>query len=147
MAIRRDHLERMEEHGIETKYVDLILVGHARWANSWRGPAQPIPAGNLMGVVSVLEGRYEVRLSDDEFTLVDSKIAILADRLKEIIDLEYRGLWKGRRWLLSQEEKWNKSGLKRTGYVQRLGGAQWALHHLLLPNILAWRERYAPKRD
>lgn len=147
MAARLDYLERLEETGEETKYVDLVLEGHAKWVSSWRGPSQPIPAGDIMGVISVREGKYELRLSDDEFTLVDSKIAILASRLKQIVELEYRGMWENRRWLLSQEEKWRKVGLKRTAYNQRLGGAQWALHQLLLPYIVIWRQRNMPKRD
>jgi hypothetical protein len=147
MAIRHDYLERLKDHGDETKYVDLVLEGWAKWVNSWRGPSQPVPAGNVMGVVSVIEGKYELRLSDDEFTLTDSKIAVLASRLRQIVELEYRGLWNNRRYLLSQEEKWRRLGLKRTEYSQRLGGAQWALHQLLLPHIEIWRERNLPKRD
>jgi hypothetical protein len=147
MAIRQDYLEKKQEHGEETHYVDLVLLGHAYWVSGERGPQQPVSAGNLLGVVTIREGKYYLRLSDDEFTLVDSKIAVLADRLREIIDLEYQNLWRGRYWSISQEGKWDKTGLKRTAYCQRLNAAQWALHQLLLPNIAAWRERSLAKRE
>jgi hypothetical protein len=147
MAIRHDYLERIEERGEETVYVDLVLVGHAFWVRGERGPSPPVAAGNLLGVISVHEGRYFLNLSDDEFTLVDGKIATLAERLREIIQLEYQNLWQGRYWSLAQEAKWYKIGLKRTAYSQRLTGAQWALHQVLLPDIKTWRERTQQKRE
>jgi hypothetical protein len=147
MAIRHDYLEKIEDRGEETVYVDLVLVGHAYWVSGERGPSPPVSAGNLMGVISEREGRYFLTLSDDEFCLVDGKIQTLADRLREIIQLEYQNLWQGRYWRLSQEAKWYKTGLKRTAYSQRLTGAQWALHQVLLPDIEAWRQRSKAKRD
>lgn len=149
MAIRLDYLQRIDsEDGAETLYVDLVLEGWAKWARSDYGPPQPTPAGTVLRVVTVLEGRYELRLSDDEFTLVDGRVAVLPFRLREIVELEYRGFYGGRRYLLSQEQKWSKIGLRRTPYKDRLRGAQWALFAALMPHVEHWLKRHqSRKRD
>jgi hypothetical protein len=150
MAIRLDYLSKVVigDAGTETLYVDMLLEGWARWARDEYGPAKPTPAGNVLHVISVLEGRYELRMTDDEFTLVDGRVAVLPGRLREIVELEYRGYWHGRRMLLSQEQKWHIIGLRRTPYKDRLRGAQWSLFSTLMPAIEQWLQHHqARKRD
>lgn len=146
MATRHDYLLKMDADGAETMYVDLILEGWAKWARNEMGPSKPIPAGDILRVISVLEGRYELRMTDDEFTLVDGRVAILPDRLKEIVELEYRGYWHGRRHLLTQEAKWGLVGLRRTPYKDRLRGAHWALFTALMPHIELWLKRHRSRK-
>lgn len=126
---------------VETKYVDILLEGWAKWARGERGPVPPTPAGIVLRIPFEREPRYELRISDDEFTLVDARVAQIADRLRQIVELEYRGFFRGRRHLLSQEEKWHRLGLKRIAYRQRLHAAQWTLYSNLLPDVDKWRQR------
>lgn len=141
MAVRVGYLQPIEPHHAETKYTDILLEGWARWASYERGPNGATPAGVVLRIPSVREGRYELRISDDEFTMVDARVAVLAERLREIVDLEYRGYWRGRHWTLTQEEKWNRIGLRRLPYRERLTAAQWTLYTLLLPHVAAWFKR------
>lgn len=141
MAVRLDYLEKHETTHVETMYVDLVLEGWAKWAREEEGPAKPTAAGILLRIPFEREGRYELQLNVDEFVMVDARIPILPYRLREIVELEYRGLWNGRRHLLTQEQKWDRIGLRRTPYKQRLFAAQWTLHTVLLPHIEQWRLR------
>jgi hypothetical protein len=143
MAARLDYLQRAQtdQHAYEMKYCDLVLVGHARWARTTRGPATPVPMGQLLGMPTVIEGRYELQLNDDEFTMVDSATAKLSKSLREIVELEYQCLFRQRYQSLSQEEKWGKLGLRRTEYSNRLDCAKSSIHTLLMPYIVMWRIR------
>jgi hypothetical protein len=118
--------------------MDALLKGWARWAAPERGPQPPTAAGIVLQIASVRDGDYAVRVSDDEFTLIDSRVATLEQRHRLIIELEYRGLWRGRHWSLSQEEKWRRLGVGHTTYGKRRTEAQRALFQSLKPDILSW---------
>lgn len=141
MAVRLDYLKKLDAHKTEARYIDVLLEGWAQWTGEERGPQPPTPAGTVLRIVSTREGIYKLRISDDEFVMVDARIAVLAERLREIVDLEYRNWWRGRYWSLLQEEKWRRLGLKRTPYNERLTAAQWTVYTLLLPHVEHWQQR------
>lgn len=141
MAVRHDYLAKLETTHVETSYVDLVLEGWAKWSRDDGGPPRPAPAGELLRIASIREGRYELTLAHDEFCMVDKCIALLVERLREIVELEYRGMWLGRRHLLSQEQKWQRIGLRRTPYKERLSAAQWTIYDRLMPHVDVWRIR------
>jgi hypothetical protein len=133
------------EPGDDTDYtaMDSLLKGWARWAAQERGPQQPTAAGVVLQIASERDADYRVRVSDDEFTLIDSRVAQLPRRLREITELEYRGLWRGRHFSLSQEEKWRRLGVGHTAYGKRRAQAQRTLFHALKPDVLGWIGREA----
>lgn len=141
MAAAREYELPAADFQSETKYTDLLLVGWAKWASPERGPQPPTPAGTVLRIPSVRDPEYELRISDDEFVFVDSRIAILIARFRQIVDLEYRGLWRGRYWLMTQEDKWGKLGIRRTAYSDRLAEAQRTLYKMLKPHVDQWRAR------
>jgi len=141
LGVRRDYLQKLDPDKVETPYVDLVMVGWAAWSSGERGPHPPIGAGALLHMASERQGFYKLRISDDEFVEVDSRIALLAPRLRQIIELEYRGLWRGQFYSLGQEAKWRLMGLRRTAYSERLAAAQWTMYTLLLPHVEQWRTR------
>lgn len=123
------------------EFMDSLLEGWAKWAAPGAGPQPPTAAGVVLRIASVRDGEYQLRISDDEFTLVDSRIAILITRLRQIVELEYRGLWNHRYWLLTQENKWRRIGIGRKAYVKRLAQAQRTLFTSLKPSVFQWLGR------
>lgn len=135
--------QRVDSDDLE--FIDRALVGWARWASDESGPNKPSEAGRVLSIAFVREGEYTLRLTDDEFTMLDSHIAVLNDRLRQIVELEYRNYWRGRRHLMTQEEKWRRLGLHYIAYGARLDQAKESIFRLvekLLDHYLdLWRKR------
>lgn len=125
MAIQRDYLESITtEDALETQTVDRVLEHWGRWqrANGVRLAAPA--AGNVLGINAIAHRTWDLSITDDQFTFVDSCVARLPDRLNSITVLEYI-------IVCAQADKWRRAGLLRTAYGQRLNAAQWALVTLL----------------
>ncbi len=132
----RDYLEPTEtQDNFETKFVDRVLEGWARWSHSDGIDLRPVAMGDLWPVQVIIEAREHVlELCDDEWLDVDSAVATLPKRLKSVVFVEYR--YEG-----SSGEKARLVGLTRLAYRQRLHAAQWALFTKLQPHLDAWRQR------
>lgn len=135
MAIQRDYLEPTEtQHACETKFIDQLLEGWAKWARNSGIDLRPTCAGDLWQIQAMIEAStYVMTLTHDAFTLVDGRIAHLPRRLYLIIFVEY--MRQG-----TSEQKAKSMGLNRMAYRQRLHAAQWTLFASLQPDIDAWRQ-------
>lgn len=127
-------------------FMDMLLLGWGAWALNEPGPSGPVAAGRLLRIASILDAEYTMKLTDDEFTAVDKKIAVLEPRrYQEIVNLEYRSYWHGRRLLLTQEQKWARLRLGYTAYGNRLKHAKGsmfdAVKGFLARQIDLWRAR------
>lgn len=148
MATRRDYLEKLNAERSELHFLDLTLQGWHQWASEGRpGPRPPAEAGKLLGIAVETEGRYNLQLPADYYVFVETRIKVLPPRYGEIVDLEYLGVWRRRRYLLSQEEKWSRLNLKRTAYGNQLDAALNMLYGLLMPSIDEWKSRLYDKPE
>lgn len=136
MPITRDYLEPTEtQDASETKFIDQLLEGWAKWARNSGIDQRPTCAGDLWQIQAIIEaGTYVMQITDDGFTLVDQRIAMLPHRLRGIVFIEYMGAG-------TSEHKAGRLGLNRLAYRQRLHAAQWALFASLLPEIDGWRQK------
>jgi hypothetical protein len=128
MAIAHDWLEPTEtKDANETKFVDQLLEGWAKWARNTGIDQRPTAAGDLWQIQSIVEvGTYVLELTDANFVLVDQKIAHLPRRLHAVVFVEYMGPEP------SAKEKAARMGLAYLAYRQRLHAAQWALYASLM---------------
>lgn len=135
MAITKDYLEPTDtQDASETKFVDQLLEGWAKWAKNTGIDLRPTCAGDLWQIQAMIDaGTYVMRLTEDAFTLVDRRIAKLPGRLRGIVFIEYMASG-------NSEEKSRRLGLNRLAYRQRLHAAQWTLFASLLPEIDSWRQ-------
>ncbi|HEY3678983.1 MAG TPA: hypothetical protein VGL45_09705 [Bradyrhizobium sp.] len=126
MAITRDYLEPTEtQDASETKFIDQLLEGWAKWARNSGVDQRPTAAGDLWQIETMFEiGTYVLELVDDNFVLVDQKIALLPRRLNQVVFIEYMGAGPSK-------AKAQQIGLAYLAYRQRLHAAQWSLHTLL----------------
>lgn len=135
MAIAQDWLEPTEtQDASETQFIDRLLEGWARWVSTNGVNLQPTPVGFLWRIPNLIIIGHELVLSDDGFTLIDQRIAILPGRLRGIVFIEYRS--QG-----TSEQKAKRIGLNRLGYRQRLHAAQWTLFASLGPAVDLWRQK------
>lgn len=134
MAITRDYLEPTDtQDSNETKFVDQLLEGWAKWARNSGIDQRPTCAGQLWQIQAIIEATTHVmQLTDDAFTLVDQKIAHLPRRLHAVVFVEYMGPG-------TSEHKARRMGLNRIAYRQRLHAAQWTLFAALVPEIHHWQ--------
>lgn len=122
------------EHANEVGFVDQVLKGWASWARNDGIDLRPTSAGDLWQIQAIIEARdYVLMMKDDDFVLVDQRIAQLPNRLKVIVFIEYASHEAPR------EIKAREIGLTKGGYRQRLHAAQWTLFSLLMPVIDTWR--------
>jgi hypothetical protein len=135
MAIARDYLAPTDtQDASETKFIDRLLEGWAKWARNTGIDQRPTCAGDLWQIQAIIEvGTYVMQITDDGFTLVDQRIANLPGRLRGIVFVEYMAAG-------TSEHKAHRLGLNRLGYRQRLHAAQWTLYANLLPEIDNWRQ-------
>lgn len=112
----------------ETKYVDRLLEGWAKWSQSSGIDQRPTSFGKLWHIHSVEEMGHELVISDDQFLVIDQCVASLHHRLRGVVYVEYLGYGTG-------EDKARRFGLKYTAYRQRLHAAQWTLFAFLEPEI------------
>ena len=135
MPITRDYLEptTTDDHA-ETKFVDRVLYGWARWSHRGAVNLKPTSAGQLWRIVTPMLATYEIRMSDDDFVIVDRQVAHLPNRLKIVVHVEYFRAG-------TAEEKSRSMGLSRIGFRQRLHAAQWALFTNLAPFVDSWRQK------
>jgi hypothetical protein len=126
MVIPRDYLEPTNtEDASETRFIDQLLEGWAKWAHNTGVDQRPTAAGDLWQIQAIIgSGEWVIELYDDNFVLIDQKIALLPRRLNQIVFIEYMAEEPGR-------AKAAKMGLAYLAYRQRLHAAQWALHALL----------------
>jgi hypothetical protein len=118
----------------EVKLINQLLLSWGAWARHDGIKLKATTAGELWQIQSLIEGKdYLIQLSDDAFLLIDAAIAKLPQRLKGIIDLEYRSN-------LPTYAKLRKLGLNRLACRQRLNAAQWALYAQLYPFLDGWRQ-------
>jgi hypothetical protein len=130
MAIAHDWLEPTDtQDHCETKFVDQLLEGWAKWARDTGIDQRPTPAGDLWQIQSIIEiGTYVLELNDASFVLIDQTIAALPARLKQIVFIEYMDQRPSR-------AKAKSIGLMHLAYRQRLHAAQWVLHAGLISYI------------
>jgi hypothetical protein len=126
MAIEHDYLRPTEtQDATETQFIDQLLEGWAKWAHNTGVDQRPTAAGDLWQIQAIIgSGEWVIELYDDNFVLVDQKIALLPHRLNQIVFVEYTEDGPAR-------SKAQKMGLAYLAYRQRLHAAQWALHTLL----------------
>lgn len=136
MAIAKDYLEPTDtQDASETKFIDQLLEGWAKWARNTGIDQRPTSAGDLWQIQAIIEARTHVlQITDDGFTLVDQRIAMLPGRLRGVVFIEYMDSG-------TSEHKARRLGLNRLSYRQRLHAAQWTLFASLLPEIDNWRQR------
>lgn len=137
MTVVRDYREPTNtEDAQETRFIDKLLEGWAKWAISSGINQRPTPAGDLWQIQVIIDPETHIlELSDDAFTLVDQKIAGMQKqypRLGQIIHVEYRSSG-------TSENKALRIGLNRFGYRQRLHVAQWFLFDKLCAYI-KWKD-------
>lgn len=114
----------------ETKFIDRVLEGWAKWARNSGINQQPVAFGQMFKSPAIIEvGDYVLELTDDNFCLVDNKIAHLPRRLHAIVFVEYMGPGP------SSKERAARMGLAYLAYRQRLHAAQWTLYANLLPHV------------
>lgn len=137
MAIERDYPKPTETQDVtETQFIDQLLEGWAKWAHNTGVDQRPTAAGDLWQIQAIIEvGTHVLKLTDDAFVLVDQRIALLPNRLRNIVFVEY--MYTG-----SNDQKARGLGLNRLGYRQRLYAAQWTLFSSLLPDIDRWKETF-----
>jgi hypothetical protein len=126
MAITRDYLQPTDTQDAgETKFIDQLLEGWAKWARNTGIDQRPTAAGELWQIEMIIgSGEWVIELYDDNFVLVDQKIALLPQRLNQIVFVEYMEGGPSRSKALEM-------GLAYLAYRQRLHAAQWSLHMLL----------------
>jgi len=126
MAIARDYLEPTDTQDAgETKFIDQLLEGWAKWARNTGIDQRPTAAGELWQIEMIIgSGEWVIELYDDNFVLIDQKIALLPRRLNQIVFIEYMEGGPSR-------AKAREIGLAYLAYRQRLHAAQWSLHTLL----------------
>lgn len=105
----------------EINLIDVLCVGWGAWARNDGIDLRPTPAGDLWKIQAVIDARdYVLKLSDDEFLIVDKRIALLPRRLRNVVFVEYTSN-------AANEEKPRLLGLRRPLYRERLRAAQWCL--------------------
>jgi hypothetical protein len=131
MAITHDYREPTDtKDATETQFIDRVLEGWAKWARNSGINQRPVAFGQMFKSPTIIEvGDYVLELSDENFCLVDGKIAHLPRRLHAIVFVEYMGPGP------SSKEKAGRMGLAYLAYRQRLHAAQWALYASLLPYV------------
>lgn len=120
---------------LEIAFVDLVLEAWAFWSKRTGIDLRAPSAAKVLGITFVVEGQYHLPLTEDELLLVDRRIARLAERLRETLEVEY--FWGA----VPATMKARGLGLKRTAYRQRLHGAQWSIFMALHPHVLTWMAR------
>lgn len=128
--IVRDYFEPTEtQHASETKFIDQVLEGWAKWAKNTGVDQRPTAAGDLWQIQAIIgAGEWVIELCDDNFVLIDQKIALLPYRLNQIVRVEYMDGGPSR-------VKAKRMGIAYLAYRQRLHAAQWALYTLLADDI------------
>ena len=114
-----------------------MLEAWAFWSKRTGIDLRAHSAAKVLGITVVIEGQYHMPLTEDELLLVDRRIARLAERLRETLEVEY---FCGN---APSTVKARSVGLKRTAYRQRLQGAQWAIFVALHPYVIGWMARLA----
>lgn len=131
MAITHDWLEPTDtKDASETQFIDQLLEGWAKWARNTGVDQRATTFGDLWPTPTIIEvGTYVLELSDENFCLVDGRIAHLPRRLHSIVFIEYMGPGP------SAKQRADRMGLAYLAYRQRLHAAQWALFASLMPHI------------
>lgn len=131
MAVMHDYLEPTDtKDATETQFIDRVLEGWAKWARNSGINQRPVAFGQMFKSPTIIEiGDYVLELTDENFLLVDQKVAILPRRLHAIVFVEYTGPGP------SSKERAARMGLAYLAYRQRLHAAQWALYASLMPYV------------
>ena len=130
----RAHFLAVAAKDPEISFIDQVLDAWSYWALRTGIKLRATPAAEIFGIKRVLEARYHLDLSEDEFILVDKGIAKLLDRFRVMIDAEY---FEGG----SAERKGRGLGLTRIDYRNRLYGAQCSVWTVLQPHASTWYAR------
>lgn len=133
MAIPKDYLQPTEtQDATETQFVDQVLEGWAKWARNTGVDQRATTFNDLWPTPTIIEiSTYVLELTDENFCLIDSKIAHLPRRLHAIVFIEYMGPEP------TAKQRAARIGLAYLAYRQRLHAAQWTLFASLLPYMEA----------
>lgn len=135
MAIHRDYLEPTDtQDATETQFIDQLLEGWAKWARNTGVDQRATIFGDLWPTPTIVEvSTYVLELTEENFCLIDHKIAHLPRRLHAIVFIEYMAMEP------TAKQRAAKMGLAYLAYRQRLHAAQWALYAALADHIEALR--------
>jgi hypothetical protein len=136
MAITHDWLTPTEtKDATETQFIDRLLEGWAKWSRNTGIDQRPTAAGDLWQIQAIIElGDYVLELTDENFVIVDQKVAVLPRRLHAIVFVEYLGPGP------SSKQRAERIGLTYLAYRQRLHAAHWTLYASLSPHIERLRQ-------
>jgi hypothetical protein len=135
MAITRDYLEPTDtKDATETQFIDQLLEGWAKWARNTGVDQRATTFADLWPTPTIIElGTYVLELTDENFCLIDHKVAHLPRRLHAIVYVEYMGSEP------TAKQRAARMGLAYLAYRQRLHAAQWALYAALSEYLEALR--------
>lgn len=133
--IVRDYLEPTEtKDSTKTQDVDRLMEQWGRWQRSNGVMLGTLPAGAVLGINAIAHRKWDLSITDDQFTFVDRCVRQLPERLNYIVILEYVVV-------CDQAEKWRRSNLLRTAYSQLVVAAQWSLVTLFGPFLDECRQK------
>jgi hypothetical protein len=120
----------------EIRFTDRLLEGWAKWAYISGIDQRIRQVGILWGIPSERTRSHVLELRDDDFVYLDQRIALLPERLRWIVEVEYMTGGPSR-------SKAQKIGLAYLAYRQRLHAAQWVTFAYLMPKVYGWMAEHS----
>lgn len=117
----------------EVDYMDRVLVAWSHWAWNRASELGFPQSGVLWGLKEPAHSKADLNLDDDQFVLVDQRIARLPYRTgRKVIFVEY---------FIGEplEVKAKRFNLSRRSYCRRLDVLRYDLYQSCMPQIEAWR--------